>query len=77
MSVPNLPTENVSIVIDKLFSPTIRFALYVVAFVTIAVLVILGLISEGQAAMWLFFAGSILGIGTSGLAVLNHPKKVS
>lgn len=77
MSTPSLPTENVSVVVDKLLPPKARFILYVLAFVAIAVLLVLGFISEDQAATWLFFAGSILGIGGTGLAALNRPKKVS
>lgn len=73
---PSLPSDNVSYVIDKLFSSKVRFGIYAAAFLAAIVLVIIGVLSTDEADKWMFFAGNVLGIGTSGLALLNRPYPV-
>lgn len=73
----NLPADsNISVVVDKLFPPKVRLAIYVVVFLIAAVLVIIGIVTEDEASKWLFLIGNILGIGGTGLAVLNRPREI-
>lgn len=74
--VPSVPTETVSLVVNKLFGPTVRAVIYVLLFVIGVVLLVWGKISSGQLSEWLLFAGTILGVGSSGLAVANRPQKI-
>lgn len=76
MNVPNLPTGNLSVVIDKVIPPTIRFYLYIASFVAIIVLLIVGVVSGTQGANWFMFAGNILGIVGMGVTSAHRPRKL-
>jgi len=56
-------------------SPTARKAAYLAVPAIVAVLVVLGLITEEQVAQWAAVTISILTIGTNLLAAANTPKE--
>lgn len=68
-----VPTETVSLVVNKIASPMVRSYLYLVVFLSGVVLAVFGKITAGQLSDWLLFVGTILGVGSSGLAIANRP----
>lgn len=66
--------QEVSLVLDKVMSRKARTIAYAVCLSACAVLVVLGIIDLDRANTWLWLAGTVLGIGSSGLALANRPK---
>lgn len=83
MSPSKLPTilpptdSGVSVVIDKLLPPKVRYWIYVVFAVALIALSVLGKITQTDADKWLSLAGELLGISGLGLAVANRPRDIN
>jgi hypothetical protein len=71
--VPN-PTD-ITVVIDKLLSPKVRTIIYVIAFIAVPVLGVVGWLSDEQVQRILWIVGLVLGFGSAGLSTANAPKK--
>lgn len=54
--------------------PLVRRYLYGVVLAFIPILVSAGVLTGGDAQLWLNVAAAVLGLGTTGLAVANTPK---
>lgn len=55
--------------------PRTRKYIYAVSIPVLALLVSLGVVADGTAGLILDVAAAVLGIGTSGLAAANTPKR--
>lgn len=66
--------KTTSTVNDKVFPGNIRFCLYLACVAVGIALVIIGFTSEENVRQWLFFAGTLLGIGGPGLSAVNRPR---
>lgn len=61
---------------STILTPQVRSWLYGVVTATLAVLVLYGVISEGDLDGWLALAGAVLGIVSSGTATAYRPTRV-
>lgn len=62
-----------SVVNDKVFSPTVRWIIYLAAGIVLIVAVVFHLITQDQASDILNYVAAFLGIAGLGLASLNKP----
>lgn len=74
-TLSNLPTvPNLSLVVDKILPPRVRYWVYVVLCTALTVLAIIGKVTQTDADKWISLAGEILGISGLGLAIANKPR---
>lgn len=59
-----------------ILTPKVRSWLYGVVTAALAILVVYGVISEGEVSVWLALAGALLGVVSSGTATAYRPTRV-
>lgn len=55
----------------------VRAWIYRVATAVVPLLILYGVLSDSEAAVWLGVSGAVLDFGTSGLAARNTPRKTT
>jgi hypothetical protein len=76
MSNPLPTVPKLSLVVDKVLPPKVRYWVYVVFCTALTVLAVIGKVTQTDADKWISLAGEVLGISGLGLAIANKPMPV-